>query len=326
MGPIPEPKSVEEALADPVYGDKWREACIEEIRGKYETNRAWDLVKSLPNGTKSMKGTWVFKVIYNSDGSVHRFKARWVGCGYSQIQGVNFGETYAGTLSIASTRAFFAACVVADLEIEEGDVVKAFTQGDMDEYVIYVEQPHGFADSTAVACKLLHPLEGTKQAAHLFSKTNAAWLASDMGFTRSSTEPNLFWKTADGTTIRVAIYVDNLLTAFEKNSAGKQANEVFWKQYAKRFNVERRGSPKLFLGMEVNRKDRLITLSQERYISDASAKFLNLATSKTASTPVHYSKLEAFTKIQVAKDDVERAMMRQKGYISLLGTLLWATI
>ena len=185
-----------------------------------------------------MKGKWVFKVIYNSDGSVHRFKARWVGCGYSQIQGVNFGETYAGTLSIASTRAFFAACVVADLEIEEGDVVKAFTQGDMDEYVIYVEQPHGFADSTAVACKLLRPLEGTKQAAHLFSKTNAAWLTNDMGFMRSSTKPNLFWKTADGTTIRVAIYVDNLLTAFEKNSAGKQANEVFWKQYAKRFKVE----------------------------------------------------------------------------------------
>ena len=51
--------------------------------------------------------------------------------------------------------------------------MKAFTQGDMDDHDIYVEQPHEFADGTYVACKLLRPLEGTRQAAHLFSTSNA---------------------------------------------------------------------------------------------------------------------------------------------------------
>jgi transposase InsO family protein len=326
VGPIPIPKSVQQALSDPIYGQKWREACLEEIRGKYEINRAWEIVTTVPSGNRVMKGKWIFKVEYNLDGTVKRFKARWVGCGYSQVQGVNFGETYASTLGIAPTRAFFAACAVADLDIEEGDVIKAFSTADMDEYNVYVEQPHGFADPTGVACKLLRPLEGTKQAAHLFSTSNAKWLVDVMKFSRSSTEPNIYWKTVDGSTIRACVYVDNVLTAFEKNAAGRKLNEDFWTQYGERFNTERRGPPKRFLGMEIARKDRRITLTQEKYITDAGAKFLNGVTSKTCSTPVHYSQLEAFTKITTASNDVERAAMQSKAYLSLCGTLLWATI
>ena len=66
-----------------------------------------------------MKGKWTFDIIYFPDGTVDRFKARWVGCGYSQIAGVDFAETYASTLSSASLRCLLATATAQDLEIEE---------------------------------------------------------------------------------------------------------------------------------------------------------------------------------------------------------------
>ena len=78
VGPIPIPKSVQQALSDPIYGQKWREACLEEIRGEYEINRAWEIVTTAPSGNRVMNGKWVFKVEYKEDGTVKRFKARWV--------------------------------------------------------------------------------------------------------------------------------------------------------------------------------------------------------------------------------------------------------
>ena len=120
-----------------------------------------------------MKGKWVFKVIYKPDGSVEKFKARWVACGYSHIQGVDYYETYCSTLATASFRMFLAAVCANDDEFIEADVVKAFTQGSMDDTELYVEQPHGFADKTKVACKLTRLLEGTKQAGNAFMISNA---------------------------------------------------------------------------------------------------------------------------------------------------------
>ena len=75
-------------------------------------------------------------------------------------------------------------------------MIKAFTQGDMDDVELYVEQPHEFADPTMAACLLLKPLEGTRQAAHLFAVSNAEHMHK-LGFKRCKAEPNIFTKTDD---------------------------------------------------------------------------------------------------------------------------------
>ena len=328
MGPIPIPRTYTEALADRIYHDRWREAMIEEIKGKYEINKSWDLVtaKDLPKGRKPMKGKWVFKVEYNDDGSVKRFKARWVGCGYSQIPGIDFNATYASTLRVASFRLFMAMTAVDDNELEEGDVIKAFTQGDMDDTDLYVEQPHGFADPAMAACRLKRPLEGTKQAAHLFSVTSAQQMEK-LGFSRSKAEPNLYWKTSNNTTIKIGIYVDNILVSYPNTTQGREMKDAFWKGYRERFNVEMRGVPTKFMGVKISRdrKAKTITLSQEKYIAEACDRFLNSTCTKSFSTPVHSSKTAEFMKITTAKDDVERATMATKPFMSLMGSLLWAT-
>ena len=188
-----------------------------EIRGKYEVNRAWELVDHIPANKKAMKGKWIFRVEYYDDGSVKRFKARWVGCGYSQIPGVHYLESYASTLSAESVRIFLACACAADDDLCEADAIRAFTQSKMDVDDLYVEQPHEFADPTKAACRLLAPLEGTKQGAHQWSVSNADEMKAQH-FQRSKSEPNIFWKTSNGTTLKVGIYVDNIIMAFLSSS------------------------------------------------------------------------------------------------------------
>ena len=53
----------------------------------------------------------MFKVKYKSDGTVDRFKARWVGCGYSQQEGRDYADTYASTLRATSFRLIIAFAI-----------------------------------------------------------------------------------------------------------------------------------------------------------------------------------------------------------------------
>eukprot|EP00965_Chrysotila_dentata_P241886 6204549-Pleurochrysis_carterae.AAC.3 len=62
-----------------------------------------------------MKGRWVFAIKSNDKtGEVSKFKARWVGCGYSQVEGIDYDETFASTLQGASMRSFIASAFSSD--------------------------------------------------------------------------------------------------------------------------------------------------------------------------------------------------------------------
>ena len=56
-------------------------------------NRTWDLVDA-PKGVKPIRCRWVYKVKYNTDGSVNRNKAQLVAKGYAQQHGIDYDETF----------------------------------------------------------------------------------------------------------------------------------------------------------------------------------------------------------------------------------------
>jgi hypothetical protein len=330
VDPIPIPKTARAALKDPIYADKWRLAMQAEVKGKFEDNKAWEYVYEIPMGRKVMKGKWVYSIKYNDDGSVKLFKARWVGCGYSQIEGVDYHDTYGSTLPITPIRLFFAAACINDWEITEIDTVKAFTQAVFDnDEKLYIEQPHYMEvdDPKVKGCLMLCPLEGCKQASFLYQKAVRLHLTSnDMNYMQSMTEPNIFYKTVNGSTLRVAIYVDNMLLGNDNTAGGKALKDTFKIDFAKRFHIEILGTPTKFLGMEIHRDVNTLSLTQTAYISKAADKFLSGSSTHTFTTPVASGKLKDFTEIGGAATDVERATMRTKPYLPLMGTLLWATL
>ena len=56
-------------------------------------NETWDLVPHLPH-KKAIGCRWIYKVKYNVEGSVNRYKARLVEKGYAQTHGVDYEEAF----------------------------------------------------------------------------------------------------------------------------------------------------------------------------------------------------------------------------------------
>jgi hypothetical protein len=84
-----EPYRVEDALRDP----DWVLAMQEDLNN-FTRNEVWHLDLNNPN--QNVVGTmWVFRNKQDEHGVVTRNKARLVAKGYSQVEGLDFDETYA---------------------------------------------------------------------------------------------------------------------------------------------------------------------------------------------------------------------------------------
>ncbi|KAJ3705609.1 hypothetical protein LUZ61_009314 [Rhynchospora tenuis] len=81
-----EPKNFEEAINQPV----WCKAMKEELQA-LEKNNTWTIVP-LPKNKKPVRCKWVYKIKYNSDGTIERYKARLVAKGYTQTYGIDYKE------------------------------------------------------------------------------------------------------------------------------------------------------------------------------------------------------------------------------------------
>jgi hypothetical protein len=77
---------------------------------------------------------WVFKNKQGEDGEVVRNKGRLVAQGYSQVEDLNFGETFAPVARLEAIRIFLAFATSKGFKLYQMDVKSAFLNG-----VIYEE-------------------------------------------------------------------------------------------------------------------------------------------------------------------------------------------
>ena len=72
---------------------EWDVAMKEEYNSLL-ANDTWDLV-SLPKGTKLVRCEWVYRKKYGPDGKVDKHKDKLVAKGFSQVEGINYTESFA---------------------------------------------------------------------------------------------------------------------------------------------------------------------------------------------------------------------------------------
>ena len=113
----------------------WLTSMLEELN-QFERNKVWSLVDR-PDPTKhNIIGTkWIFRNKQDEDGIVVRNKARLVAQGYTQIKGIDFGETYALVAHLESIRVMLAFANHNGILLYQMDVNSAFLNGEIEEEV-----------------------------------------------------------------------------------------------------------------------------------------------------------------------------------------------
>jgi hypothetical protein len=56
-------------------------------------NDVWDIVLR-PEGKSIVTFKWIYKIKHSADGSVEKYKARFVGRGFSQVERIDYEETF----------------------------------------------------------------------------------------------------------------------------------------------------------------------------------------------------------------------------------------
>ena len=286
----------------------------DEISGKVEQNKAWDVVKR-QDKMRVLRSRWVFKFTELPDGSI-KVKARVVACGYGQREGIDYTEVFAATLASTSFRLLTANIATSDLETDTMDAYKAYTQADID-CILYIEMPAGFACPGWVL-RLRKALEGIKQGAHLWFNLNRDVLIA-LGFVSCIHEPNLY--RFPGTRIVIGVFADDILAAFHRSEATIYMGLKC--AYAAKIKVATLDIIPVvsFIGVEIERdRERgTITLRQVNYIEQAFDRYKSEITK--CSTP--YGGRDDASKFDSIKKAPEADRIDQILYLKLCGAVVW---
>ncbi|CAI7814885.1 unnamed protein product [Closterium sp. NIES-53] len=107
-----EPANLKEALESSDAED-WKKAMESELKS-IEENGTWELVE-LPEGRKAITSKWLFKIKFDADGKIERYKSRLVAKGYQQKEKVDYKELFAPVVKPTTLRTLLAGAAIKSL-------------------------------------------------------------------------------------------------------------------------------------------------------------------------------------------------------------------
>jgi hypothetical protein len=289
-------KNIKEALSD----EFWINAMQQELE-QFTRNQVWELVPR-PEEINVIGTKWVFKNKSDENGNVTRNKARLVAQGYTQVEGVDFDETFAPVARLESIRLLLSISCTMRFKLHQMDVKSAFLNGYLHEEV-YVEQPKGFVDSSFPehVYKLKKALYGLKPAPKAWYERLTEFLINN-GYVRGGIDQTLFVKKNLNEIMIAQIYVDDIVFGGTSN----QMVEQFVQHMRSEFEMSLVGELTYFLGLQVKQSEDTVFISQSKYAKSIVKKSgLENATHKRTPAATH---------IKLSKDengvDVDQCLYR----------------
>ncbi|CAI5474475.1 unnamed protein product [Closterium sp. Yama58-4] len=261
-----EPKNPRQALTGP-HAKEWRAAMDAELKA-LESRDTWVLVdRAAVKGRRVLSGKWVFRLKTNADGTIERFKARWVVRGYDQRHGIDFDQTFAPVSRHTSVRILLAIAAAKHLPLRQIDVKNAFLYALVDA-TIFVEQPHTYGEGDPRVCQLKKSLYGIKQAPRLWQQ-HLHKILLEIGFRQLPHDPGMYRLHFNGDYILLTVYVDDLLYTGTCNTLLTQFEE----NLAKRVDITTNHNVTQFLGLNITYAPEAIHLSASKYAEQLGERF-----------------------------------------------------
>jgi hypothetical protein len=230
--------------------------------------------------------------------------------GFSQVEGIDFGETFAPVARLESIRILLAYASHHNFKLQQMDVKSAFLNGPLNE-LVFVKQPLGFENPKFPnhVYKLDKALYGLKQAPRAWYE-HLKELLVDRGFEIGVIDPTLFTKKVNGELFICQLYVDDIIFG----STNKAFDDEFAKLMTDKFEMSMMGELEFFLGFEVKQLKGGTFVNQAKYTQDMLKRFEMIGV-KGEKTPMP-------TKVNLDLDPNGKEV-DQKLYRSMIGSLLY---
>ncbi|WVZ75827.1 hypothetical protein U9M48_023856 [Paspalum notatum var. saurae] len=293
------PTCVEEALADP----DWIIAMQKELNN-FARNEVW-VLEERPKDKNIIGTKWVFRNKQDEHGLVVCNKARLVAKGFAQVEGLDFGKTFAPVARLEAIHILLAYSSHHKIKLYQMDVKSAFLNGYINE-LVYVDQLPGFEDPRKPnhMYRLHKALYGLKQAPRRWYE----WLRDFLimqGFKIGKVDMTLFTKDVNGDLFICQIYVDDIIFGCTNEKLSHEE-----------FEMSMIGEQNFFLGFEIKQVKGGIFIHQEKYCRDLLKKF-KMGDCKPISTPMSTN--------EHLNADVDGKPVDQSNYRSMIGSLLYLT-
>jgi hypothetical protein len=198
-----------------------------------------------------------------------RNKTRLVAKGFSQVEGLDFGETFAPIARLEAICILLAFASCYDIKLYQMDVKGAFLNGFINE-LVYVEQPPGFEDPRYPnhSYRLSKALYELKQALRAWYERLHDFLI-EKGFNIGTVDTTLLTKKHNGDIFICQVYVDDIIFGSTNGYHCKEFGELM----SKEFEMSMIGELTYFLGFQVKQMKDGNFLSQEKYTKDLLKRF-----------------------------------------------------
>lgn len=292
---------------------QWKAAYDKEIQC-IKDKGVWHLV-TRPANRNVIKGRWVFKIKLREDGSISKYKACYVAKGYSQVEGVDFGETFSTTSKPASFRVFMTMAASRGWDVEQMDAISAFLNCDCHEE-IYLKLPDGYCTDKNLVATLDKTLYGLKQSARNWNDDVCTFLVG-IGFKPSDADACLYTRTSAVSSTFSAIYV-------HVDDMGITGNEIasVKKAISDRWSMEDLGIAHCIVGIQICRISQFSYCISQPAMIDAILAHFGMTHCRSATNP-----FPANLKLTRASDS-EAAKFLATGlpYCRAVGSLIYLAI
>jgi hypothetical protein len=253
---------------------------MHEELNNFTQNQVWTL-EERPKGARVIGTKWVFHNKQDDQGIVVRNKARLVAKGFSQVEGFDFGETFAPVAILEAICILLAYASHHEMKLYQMDVKITFLNGFINE-LVYVDQPLGFEDPRYLnhVYRLSKALYGLKQAPRAWYERLRDFLI-EKGFIIGKVDTTLFTKKLNGEIFICHVYVDDIIFGLTNKDYCKKFGELL----SKEFKMSMIGELIFFLGFQVMQMREGIFIFQEKYTKDLLKRF-KMDDCKPIKTPI----------------------------------------